>query len=283
LFHVKPACRLFLMSLLAISALAWADVAEVRFPGPGPELKGIFYAPEGKGPFPAIVMMHGCSGLYAASGKPTRSYRFWAEHFRERGYATLLLDSFGPRGEREICSQKVRKVSEATDRPRDAYAALDWLAGRADVDPARISLMGWSNGAMAVLHAVKPEAPGRAGKGPRFRAAVAFYPGCFAFTQKPLEPAVPLLIQAGAADDWTPARHCEALARMTDGKGAPVTIDVYPDAHHGFDRIGLEPRFRPEVRNPGSSTGWGATVGTQPEARAKSIARVTEWLEQANR
>ena len=196
---MKPTRNLFLVSLLVFSVVARAEVAEVRFPGPGVELKGFLYTPEGKGPFPAIIMMHGCSGLYDSSGKPTRSYRFWAGHFRDRGYATLLLDSFGPRGEREICTQKVRKVSEATDRPRDAYAALTWLAGRADVDPARISVMGWSNGGTAVLHAVTPEAPGRAGKGPRFRAAVAFYPGCFAFTRKALEPDLPLLVQAGAA------------------------------------------------------------------------------------
>ena len=34
---------------------------------------------------------------------------------------------------------------------------------------------------------------------------------------------------------------------MTDGNGAPVTIDVYPEAHHGFDRIDLKQRTRPEV------------------------------------
>jgi hypothetical protein len=35
--------------------------------------------------------------------------------------------------------------------------------------------------------------------------------------------------------------------------------------------------------SPGSSTGWEASVGTQPEARAKSIARTADWLEKANR
>jgi dienelactone hydrolase len=283
LFHVKPAGCLLLGWILFAAPGVLAGEEAVLLPGPGVELRGFLYLPTGMGPFPAIVMMHGCSGLLDRAGRPTRSYVFWAEHFRDRGYAALLLDSFGPRGEREICTQRIRKVSEATDRPRDAYAALRWFVGRADVDSGRVSLMGWSNGGTAVLNAVRPHARGQEDNGPRFRAAVAFYPGCFAFRRKALEPIIPLLIEAAAADDWTPARYCAALARETEGNGSPIELDIYPEAHHGFDRLGLTLRNRPEVRNANSATGWGATVGEQAEARAKSIARVTDWLEQVNR
>jgi dienelactone hydrolase len=283
MFHVKPVFWACLGMLLAVSGVALAAGDEVHFAGPGVELTAYLYRPEGKGPFPALVMMHGCSGLYGKSGKPTRSYRFWAEHFRDRGFVTLLVDSFGPRGEREICTQKDRRISEATDRPRDAHAALDWLAGQPDVDPRRINLMGWSNGGTTVLNTVKPDTPGRGPDGPRFHAAVAFYPGCSAFARTALKPTAPLLIQAGGADDWTPARHCEALARRSLGEGSPIAIDVYPGAHHGFDSIDVGVRVRPDVRNSGTKSGWGATVGTNPEARAKAIARTTDWLEQANR
>lgn len=275
--------RMALILLLAAAGLVLAAESEVRLAGPGVELKAYLFRPEGKGPFPAIVMMHGCSGLYGKTGRPTRSYQFWAEHFRDRGYVTVLLDSFGPRGEREICTQKDRRISEAADRPRDAHAALAWLAGRPDIDPARISIMGWSNGGTTVLNSVKPDAPGREANGLRFRAAIAFYPGCSAFIRTSLKPTVPLLIEAGGADDWTPARHCETLVRKSRGEGSPIAIDVYPDAHHGFDSLDLGERVRPDVRNSGSKSGWGATVGTNPEARAKAIVRTTEWLEQANR
>lgn len=271
------------LAALAIlgAGLAHAGGEPVRLPGPGVELAGRLYRPEGQGPFPAIVMLHGCSGLWGRSGEPTAGFAFWAEHFRDRGYVALLLDSFGPRGEKEICTQEKRRVSPATDRPRDAYAALAWLGARPDVDSGRIDLMGWSNGGSAVLNAVKAGAAGGPESGPRFRAAVAFYPGCADLAKAPFRPTVPLLIQSGGADDWTPARHCEALAAAAPA--GTVEIDVYSGAHHSFDRPGLRQRERPEVRNPSRPGGRGATVGTHPEAREKAIARTTAWLEARGR
>lgn len=272
----------------ALAALALLGVGithaggdAVRLPGPGLELAGRLYRPVGEGPFPAIVMLHGCSGLWGKGGEPTASFAFWAEHFRSRGYVALLLDSFGPRGEKEICTQARRRISPATDRPRDAYAALDWLASQPGIDAGRIDLIGWSNGGTAVLHAVRDPAPGTSSGGHRFRAAVAFYPGCAALARRPYRPAVPVLIQAGGADDWTPAHHCEALAAAAPA-GA-VRIDVYPGAHHAFDRLGLPVRERPEVHNANRPDGRGATVGSHPEARERAIARATAWLEAQGR
>lgn len=91
----------------------------------------------------------------------------------------------------------------------------------------------------------------------------------------------PLLIQAGGANDWTPARHCEAPARQ-----APlgsVEIDVYPGAFHCFDRPDRRLRERADVGNPNRPEGRGATVGTHPGAREKAIARATGWLEKQDR
>src|SRR5258706_11261398 len=52
--------------------------------------------PEGPGPFPAVVLMHGCHGV---SG----STRQWAGWFREHGYVALIVDSWLPRGIRDGC------------------------------------------------------------------------------------------------------------------------------------------------------------------------------------
>ena len=273
---------LFLTTLLLVSS-AWAGGEAVSFPGPSITLQGRLYRPAGDGPFPAFVLLHGCNGLWQREGQPYRSYEAWARHWQEHGYLALLVDSFGPRGEKEICTQRNRRISPERDRPRDAYAALRWLAARADVDAARIHLQGWSNGAMAVLSAIAEDAPGRTGDGPQFRSAVAFYPGCgLAMRRLEYRTHIPLLIEAGAADDWTPAVHCEALVQKFRGPSTPMDIDVYPGAHHAFDGFGAV-RERPEVRNASSPTGWGATVGANPEARAKALQRTTEWVAEHDR
>ena len=250
----------------------------MTFPGADVELAGRLYRPAGDGPFPAVILMHGCSGLWRKDGKePTGHYIAWAEHWRGKGYVAVLVDSFGPRGEREICTHKDRKIRPERDRPRDAYAALEWVAKRPDVDKGHIHLQGFSNGAMAVLSTVRTDAPGRPAKGPEFRSAVAFYPGCTALLKTDYKTVVPLLIQSGGADDWTPAKSCEQLVERSRAGGPLMEIDVYPGAHHAFD--GDSPvRLRPEVRNASAPGGWGATVGSNPEARAKAIERTTAWI-----
>lgn len=272
-FHVKHlGWALFL-------ALGSACAQErVSVPSPTVELVATIYRPPGAGPFPAIVMLHGCSGLWRRDGRPTASYDFWARHFRGRGFVAVLLDSFGPRGEREICTHQERAIRPERERVTDAYAALEWLAKDPGVDGERVFLLGWSNGGTTALHAAaRSRAPGA----PRFAAAVAFYPGCGPWSKgSGYQPAMPVLIQAGGADDWTPAAACVALAAAARGA---VEIDVYEGAHHAFDRVEGRVRHRADVRNRASPTGRGATVGPHPEAREKSLERTTAYLQAAAR
>ena len=272
-FHVKH----LLLALALLCFPAWAGGEAVTLPGTDIELKGQLYRPAGRGSFPAIVMLHGCSGMWARSGKPLSSYEFWAEHFRDLGYVALLLDSFGPRREREICTHSQRRITPQRERASDARAALMWLAGQAGVRGEDIHLAGWSNGGSAVLQALRPD-ESTTGQ-PSFRSAIAFYPGCAQLLKGAFVPRVPLLILAGAEDDWTPAAKCQALARRAREAGAPVEIEVYEGAHHAFDRIAGSLRYRPEVRNPSSATGWGAHVGPHPEARRKALERATAFIQ----
>ena len=52
------------------------------------------HLPEGVGQFPAIVAMHGCSGLTAVVKEGLTD---WANFFKKQGYATLIVDSFSKR------------------------------------------------------------------------------------------------------------------------------------------------------------------------------------------
>lgn len=287
LFHVKQRASLLgaIMLPFFLVAPSAQAVERVIIPAAGVDLSGFFYAPPSsaaKQRAPAIVMLHGCSGLLDKQGAPIKSYAFWAEHFQRLGYAAVLTDSFSSRDVKEICTQASRTILPERERSRDAHATLAWLRKRADIDPDRIHLLGWSNGAMAVLHAVKVGAEGSA-PGASFRSAVAFYPGCAAVAkERGYRLMTPLLIQSGAADDWTPAKPCEALVTHLREAGAEVAIDVYTEAHHSFDRLDLKVRHRPDVRNPNSPTGRGATIGSNPAAREKAIARTTSFVQAQN-
>ncbi|WP_247894749.1 dienelactone hydrolase family protein [Azospirillum argentinense] len=250
----------------------------VRFPsldadltsGAPTALTGRFLRPKADGPYPTVVLLHGCSGLYANTGRVLARHIDWALTLREQGYAVLMVDSFGPRGVAEVCTVKDRPVRATEERKRDAWAALAYLRARSDVDSDRIALMGWSQGAGTVLAAY-----GLGGQGNGFRAAIAFYPGC----RTPLgdadwQPEGPLLMLLGGKDEWTPAERCLELANREPVKERTEVV-VYPDAHHGFDSPHSPLRKR---RNLATAPAGEAMVGTDESARKDAIERVTAFL-----
>lgn len=259
----------------------WTEFPALNpFNGEPVQLSALEFRPKGHGPFPAIVMLHGCSGMYTPSGYVTRSYRHWAELLAEDGYVALLVDSFNPRGHRSICELQKRPILESRERVEDAYAAARWLNAQSYVAAGRIGVIGWSNGGSGTLYSMRQASRIE----PGFRAAVAFYPGCRTLSRAktPYRPYAPLLILSGEADDWTPAEPCKTLAATGQKEGAPLEIVTYPGAHHSFDRIGLPVRYRPNVRNLNKPDRLGATVGEHPQAREDAIRRTkaffARWL-----
>lgn len=233
----------------------------------GVALTGYFQPVEAAagGRTPAIVLMHGCGGPVTQSGRIRARERSWMERFAQAGYASLLVDSFNPRGARTTCGAPKPGLSSIEDRPFDAYAGLRWLRARADIDGAKVALIGWSHGAESVLSAVSRTMADRIGGGSGgFVSAVAFYPGCRRLQSAPYRVTTPLMMHLGQADDWTPMRFCEALSRGAVNAGDDVTRFVYPGAHHGFDQPGGEVRER---RLPS-----GRVVHSGPDAPSRALA-----------
>jgi dienelactone hydrolase len=255
---------------------AWVEFTALeKFNGDPVELSALMYRPPGTGPFPALVLMHGCGGLVTNQGYVTASYRHWAELLALEGYVALLVDSFGPRGYRSICELQVRPIRQSRERADDIYAAREWLAAQSYVARDRIGVIGWSNGASGTLYGMRESRPRRG-----IRAAVAFYPGCrtLARSKTPYRPYAPLLILAGEADDWTPAQPCVELVEIARKQGAAMEIVTYPGAHHSFDRINSPVRYRPNVRNLNQHDRKGATAGEHPEARKDAIRRTLAFF-----
>jgi poly(3-hydroxybutyrate) depolymerase len=69
---------------------------------------GYLFMPEGGGPFPAVVIMHGCNGLdWLISGRPGWVLaKRYAARYVAHGYAALILDSFEPRGVGNACGDR---------------------------------------------------------------------------------------------------------------------------------------------------------------------------------
>ena len=234
-----------------------------------------FAAPMPKADSPALVLLHGCGGPYARSGQLDERMRSYAALLNAQGAHALVLDSLTPRGEKELCTQKVgtRSVTQA-NRRLDALAALAWLSRRSGVDAQRLGLLGWSNGGSTVLAAINTRHPAVAAASVKPAFAVAFYPGCEAELQRGFTTGTPVLMLVGEADDWTPAAPCHELARVAAGT-KPV-IEGYAGAYHGFDSR-APVRLRKDVPN-GVAPGQGVHVGGDPQAREASRERFSKFL-----
>ena len=113
--------------------------------------------PDGPGPFPAVVIMHDCSGLGPrSSGAPDR----WARELMGRGYVILIPDSFTTRGHAGgVCTNASPSRSEVSPsrRIRDAYAALAYVRTLPYVDGSRVGLMGSHGGSTTLASMVASE------------------------------------------------------------------------------------------------------------------------------
>lgn len=250
---------------VASASLAMEPVA---FPSrDGTALTGYLAKPPGSGPFPAIVAMHGCAGLWTRSGEIGARESDWTARFVAAGYVVLLPDSFRPRGLRALCNDRDRDLTPR-GRAQDAFGARDWLARQPFVSAGHVALIGWSNGGSTVLHAANDVAA--AGPG-GFAAVIAFYPGCRVILNRDWRARAPTTILHGLADDWTPAEPCRELAARG---GARFT--GFPGAYHDFDHPNLKLRER---RAAYSQRPDGmVTIGTDPQARAQAIAAVMAIL-----
>ncbi|MGE5470527.1 MAG: dienelactone hydrolase family protein [Bacteroidota bacterium] len=187
--------------------------------------------PEGDGPFPAVVLMHGCGGWQPAVRYAMKAY---ADYLVGHGFVVLDLDSFGPRkiGGGKVC-ESLTKQREALDyRTHDAYDALKFLREQKFVDGKNVFLMGQSNGGSVAINVAKGDVPDEAkGKNENFRAVAAYYPWCGSFGNRKVELESPLVVFAGGQDDWTPASECESVKST----GAELQVKTYPEAAHSFD------------------------------------------------
>jgi dienelactone hydrolase len=223
--------------------------------------------------------MHGCSGLWSSKDKSALSPRHadWGERLAALGYVVIFPDSYGSRGLGPQCDNGDREVEPFRERLADANAARRYLQTLSFVKPDAIALLGWSNGGSTVLYTVRPKDKPK-DEGPDFRAAIAFYPGCRNPDDKgDWATRVPLLILIGAADDWTPAEPCKAIAAAHPDD---VRIVLYPGAYHDFDNAAQKVHELHGLAFTAKGNGV-AHAGFDPAAQAAALKEVPAFLSKA--
>jgi dienelactone hydrolase len=242
--------------------------------------------PEGSGPFPAVVIMHDCSGLGPrSSGAPFR----WARELGGRGYVVLMPDSFTTRGYVDgVCTDASLSRDDVSPPP----GARCLCGARPSPDPAvrrRRARRAHGRLARRLDDAHVDDRPGERrgpsgeGEARGFAAAVALYPGCVASRRTwtsagVYRPVAPLLILIGDKDDWTPAEPCRKLTEAARQAGYPVMIKIYPGAYHSFDS-NAPVRYVAARVNANAPGGRGATTGGDPAAWGDSVREVVAFFD----
>jgi dienelactone hydrolase len=267
---------------LAAAALASAGRAEeVTFTSlDGTPIKAQLFQPSQQAPRGAVVALHGCGGLYATAGprkgQLNARHQAMADMLTAEGYAAVFPDSLVPRGETEICTQRIgKRLIDQTQRRADALAALAWVASQPWARADRVALLGWSHGGSAVLAATDASRREVQAQPVHPAVAIAFYPGCSAAYKSGYRSNTRLVMLVGEKDDWTPPGPCIEL-----GKRAGAEVIVYADSYHDFDNPVGQVRVRTDVPN-GVRLGQGVHVGRNPAAAQQANARVLELLREA--
>ncbi|MDC0610131.1 dienelactone hydrolase family protein, partial [Vibrio sp.] len=215
---------------------------------------------------PAVVILHGSAGVDARGD-------FYAQSLNEAGIATLEIDMWDARG-----------ITQISDRPAlplytypDAFAALNYLSQRSEIDPDKIGVMGFSWGGIVTMATAVEANAQTYGGGMHFAAHVAHYPVCFAYNSSlPGSDfynltGAPILVQIGENDDYDlGSGPCEAVrASLTTDEQANFSIVSFAGAYHDFDRL----RVPTSVYDPYANFGAGGQVRLIPDVDAAYQAR----------
>jgi len=259
---MNPGCE-WKFALVGLAGCAWLAIAapsgaasasaeelvEFASAAPAPaaaKIQGRLTRPSGVGPFPAIALLHSCLGLPGNRRQIEEALANW-------GYVALFVDDFATRGFRETCAV------DFGEGAADADGALRYLSKRGDVDPARIAVVGYSQGGDTALKIAAAPADG-----PRFKAAAAYYPPCDNLAGAALE--IPTLILVGALDEVTPAAACANLAAAQPPR-SDVKLVVLPGARHCFD----DPRFAGGARAEGMRLEYDRAAAQKASATLRAF------------
>jgi carboxymethylenebutenolidase len=240
--------RTWAWAVLALLAATVASAAEqpVTFKSGSENAMGVLVTPDGKGPFPGVVVIQEWWGL-------TDWVKDQARALAKQGYVALAVDLY--RGKATDKQEEAHQLMMGLPQDRavrDLQAGYAFLRSRPDVKKDRIGAVGWCMGGRYSLLLATVE--------PTLAADVAYYGA------PPTDPAAiaaikaPILGNYGAEDKGPTPDQVKEFEQAMKKAGKSIDVKIYPGAGHAFAN----------VHNP-----WG---GYRKEAAADAWVRTTAFL-----
>lgn len=209
---------------LALMAAGWDDPIKIAETSSKIEVDGRpaveveKFAPEARGKYPVVVIVHGASGLGDGRFRPL------ARRLAAHGYVALIPHYF------ERTKTIIARPGEMQVKFREWAAVLvettDLAARMDDVDPARVGFMGFSLGAYLSLSTAASE--------PRIRVVVEYFGGFPKALYPKADKLPPILILHGDQDKVVAVSEAKALESLLKEKKVEHEVHIYKGAGHGF-------------------------------------------------
>jgi carboxymethylenebutenolidase len=204
----------------ALASPAAAAEQNVTFKSGTETGSGLLVTPEGKGPFPAVVVIQEWWGLNDWVKDQARA-------LAKEGYVALAVDLYhGKVADKQEDAHQLMSGLSSDLALRDLKGAYAYLQSRADVRKGHTGAIGWCMGGMYALKLATEE--------PGLKAAVAYYgaPPTDAAALARIKAAV--MGNYGAEDKGPSPEQVKAFEAAMTKLGKPVDVKIYPGAGHAF-------------------------------------------------
>ena len=232
---------LFFVLLLSSTCFA-ADSKTVSYKSGDETVQGVLYTPSGKGPFPAIIVIHEWWGL-------NDWVKEQAGKLSDQGYVALAIDLY--RGKVATTPDQAHEIMRGVpeDRAkRDLGAAFDFLQSQPNIKKDRIGAIGWCMGGGYSLDVALQE--------PTLAADVINYGHLATDTQALAKINSAILGLFGAQDQGIPADDVRKFETTMKQLGKKIEIKIYDDAGHAFEN----PNNKTGYRAADAADAWQRTV-----------------------
>jgi carboxymethylenebutenolidase len=229
--------------VLAAPALGQVKTGEVTIKSGDENIRAFVAQPEGKGPFPAIVVVQEWWGL-----------NDWikenAKQFAAKGFVAIAPDLYrGKVTDDPKVAGQLRKGLPNDRAMRDLKAAVDTAVTMPSVNKDRIGSIGWCMGGAYSLDLALAD--------PRIHACVMCYGRVITDPAMLKSLKAPVLGVFGENDKGIPAKGVrEFEAALKEAGKTAEKINIYPGAGHGFMRPMNGSSPNPEYRDSAAKDAW---------------------------